>query len=64
MQVGNNRYAPIMAGSAGQLIYLTMAYMQMTREQSHTWALDPNQAIAIAIFGAPSLPQQPLPGPI
>ncbi|XP_020590450.1 importin-9 isoform X2 [Phalaenopsis equestris] len=44
--VGNAKMAKVIRGSIKQLIYHTIAFLQMTEEQVHTWSFDANQYVA------------------
>ncbi|KAK9806782.1 hypothetical protein WJX72_002643 [[Myrmecia] bisecta] len=44
--VGNRRYQGMMQGVMGELVYLTIGYMQMTGSQVEAWSRDPNQYVA------------------
>lgn len=44
--VGNSRLAKVIGRSIKELVYYTIAFLQMTEEQVHTWSLDANQYVA------------------
>ncbi|KAI0504408.1 hypothetical protein KFK09_015360 [Dendrobium nobile] len=44
--VGNSKLAKVIGGSIKELVYYTIAFLQMTEEQVHTWLLDANQYVA------------------
>eukprot|EP00887_Chlorella_sp_A99_P007628 scaffold20.g7628.t1 len=44
--VGNQRYQALVQGSMGELLYLSLGYMQMTAAQAARWGTSPNEYIA------------------
>ncbi|KAK9114633.1 hypothetical protein Syun_021430 [Stephania yunnanensis] len=44
--VGSSRFAKVIKSNIKDLVYYTIAYMQMTEQQVHTWSLDANQYVA------------------
>ncbi|XP_019704252.1 uncharacterized protein [Elaeis guineensis] len=44
--VGTSRLAKVIRMNIKELVYYTIAFLQMTEEQIHTWSLDPNQYVA------------------
>ncbi|KAG1326960.1 importin-9 [Cocos nucifera] len=44
--VGTSRLAEVIRMNIKELVYYTIAFLQMTEEQIHTWSLDPNQYVA------------------
>ncbi|XP_077222247.1 ARM repeat superfamily protein isoform X1 [Tasmannia lanceolata] len=44
--VGNPRLVKVIGGNFKELVYYTIAFLQMTEEQVHTWSLDANQYVA------------------
>ncbi|KAG0466448.1 hypothetical protein HPP92_018028 [Vanilla planifolia] len=44
--VGNSKLAKVIEGSMKELVYYTIAFLQMTEEQVHIWLLDANQYVA------------------
>ncbi|WJX57867.1 uridine/cytidine kinase [Trifolium repens] len=44
--VGNSRLGKVVAANVKELVYYTIAFLQMTEQQVHTWSVDANQFIA------------------
>ncbi|PNX98752.1 importin-9-like protein, partial [Trifolium pratense] len=44
--VGNSRLGKVVAANVKELVYYTIAFLQMTEQQVHTWSADANQFIA------------------
>lgn len=44
--VGNSRLAKAVAANVKELVYYTIAFLQMTEQQVHTWSADANQFIS------------------
>ncbi|XP_058775497.1 uncharacterized protein LOC131649758 isoform X1 [Vicia villosa] len=44
--VGNSRLGKAVAANVKELVYYTIAFLQMTEQQVHSWSLDANQFIA------------------
>lgn len=44
--MGSQKYLKVIADNVKELVYYTVAFMQMTEEQVHTWSLDANQFIS------------------
>ncbi|XP_026658254.1 importin-9 isoform X2 [Phoenix dactylifera] len=44
--VGTSRLAKVIRMNIKELVYYTIAFLQMTEEQIHTWSLDANQYVA------------------
>lgn len=43
---GSSRFGKVIAKNVKELVYYTVAFMQMTEEQVHTWSSDANQFVA------------------
>ncbi|XP_004490293.1 uncharacterized protein [Cicer arietinum] len=44
--VGNSRLGKVVRANVKELVYYTIAFLQMTEQQLHTWSVDANQFIA------------------
>ncbi|CAL5189135.1 unnamed protein product [Lathyrus oleraceus] len=44
--VGNSRLGKVVAANVKELVYYTIAFLQMTEQQVHSWSVDANQFIA------------------
>lgn len=44
--VGSRRLAKVVANNLRELVYYTIAFLQITEQQVHTWSLDANQYVA------------------
>ncbi|KAL1807817.1 hypothetical protein ACET3Z_024807 [Daucus carota] len=44
--VGSPRFVKILGNNISELVYYTIAFLQMTEQQVHTWSLDANQYVA------------------
>ncbi|XP_061340702.1 uncharacterized protein LOC133287159 isoform X2 [Gastrolobium bilobum] len=44
--VGNSRLGKVVVANVKELVYYTIAFLQMTEQQVHTWSVDANQFIA------------------
>ncbi|KAK7309960.1 hypothetical protein RJT34_07123 [Clitoria ternatea] len=44
--VGNPRLGKVVVANVKELVYCTIAFLQMTEQQVHTWSVDANQFIA------------------
>ncbi|KAL2349037.1 hypothetical protein Fmac_003037 [Flemingia macrophylla] len=44
--VGNPRLGKVVVANVRELVYYTIAFLQMTEQQVHTWSVDANQFIA------------------
>ncbi|KAK3031786.1 hypothetical protein RJ639_036938, partial [Escallonia herrerae] len=44
--VGSRRFVKVFGNNISELVYYTIAFLQITEQQVHTWSLDANQYIA------------------
>ncbi|KAK1389897.1 importin-9 [Heracleum sosnowskyi] len=44
--VGSPRFVKVLGNNISELVYYTIAFIQMTEQQVHTWSLDANQYVA------------------
>ncbi|KAK9276415.1 hypothetical protein L1049_005948 [Liquidambar formosana] len=44
--VGSSKLVKVFANNVSELVYYTIAFLQMTEQQVHTWSMDANQYVA------------------